>query len=58
MVRVIPPPLTVIVPDRDDDDVLAVTKTVTEPLFEPEDGETESQELALLLTLTFQLVLE
>ena len=40
MVRVKPPPLTVIVPLRAEELVFAVTLTVTLPLFDPEAGDT------------------
>lgn len=56
MVRVIPEPVTVIVPFRVEVPVLAVTLTEIEPLFEPEDGETVSHDVALLLAV--QLILE
>ena len=54
IVRVIPPPLTVMFAVRCE--VVAVAVTVIVPLFEPEAGETVSQDEALLLTL--QLILD
>ena len=43
MVFVSPPPVTVIVPDRDEEVELAVILTETVPLFDPDAGETENQ---------------
>ena len=55
MSRVMPPLLTVMFAVRCWFDVFEVAVTMTEPLFEPEAGETVSQ-VALLLTV--QLILE
>ena len=56
MLRVIPPPLTVIVANRSDIDVLTSAVTVIVPLLESESGETVSQDAEPLLTV--QLVFE
>ena len=58
MVRVILPPRTITVAVRSVDDGLAVTVTVTVPSFDPEEGVTVSQEVALLLPLVVQSMLE
>ena len=51
-------PVMVMVAVRYDADVWAAAVTVTALLFEPDDGETVSQEDALLFTFTVQLSLE
>ena len=58
IVRVIPFPLTVMVAVRCDVTVLALAETVMVLSFEPDVGETVSQDDALLFTLTVQLTLE
>ena len=50
-VLLIPPPETVIIPLLEEAAVLAVTVTVRVPLLEPLDGDTVSQDVALLLAV-------
>ena len=55
IVRVVPPPLIVIVAVREDVEGLAAAVTVTEPLFIPEEGETVSHVAEPRLTVQFML---